>query len=181
MRYPSLPAIPGLPPVVINPIAKPGMYQVRLTVDGASQTEAFGLSINPNESYSRAETDARAEHWMRLYALAEKGVNTVNRAIELRDNAQAVLDSASASADEKRAAENTITVCSDFIDSAITTGRTLVQIISEPTKPMAKLVLLHNLLEHSEGPPNQPWLDVWEKTSTEIEQSIAKFEKAVAM
>ena len=41
MRYPSVSAIPGLPPVVINPIAVPGTYQVRLTVNGESQTRVL--------------------------------------------------------------------------------------------------------------------------------------------
>ena len=34
MRHPPVSQLPGRPPVVINPIAKPGIYQVRLTVDG---------------------------------------------------------------------------------------------------------------------------------------------------
>ena len=47
----------GLQPVVINPIAKPGTYQVRLTVDGRSESQSFELKINPNEIYTRAQTD----------------------------------------------------------------------------------------------------------------------------
>jgi len=54
---------------------------------------------------------------------------------------------------------------------------TLVQIISEPTKPLAFLTTLHNLLEHTEGPPNQPWYQVFEKYSGEIDAKIAKFDK----
>ncbi len=85
MRYPSVSAIPGLPPVVINPIAKPGTYQVRLTVDGESQTQSFEMQINPNETYTRAETDAKAEAWMALYEKAEDGVQAVLRAQAARE------------------------------------------------------------------------------------------------
>ena len=44
--------------MLIKPIAKPGTYQLRLTVDGQSQTEAFELKINPNEAYTREQTEA---------------------------------------------------------------------------------------------------------------------------
>ena len=37
----------------------------------------------------------------------------------------------------------------DYVASMVATGRTLVQIISEPTKPLAFLTTLHNLLEHT--------------------------------
>ena len=62
----------------------------------------------------------------------------------------------------------------------VSTGTTLVQIISEPTKPLAFLTSLHNLLEHTEGPPNRPWYQVFEKYSSEIDTKIAAFEKELA-
>ena len=74
MRYPSVSAIPGLPPVLIKPYAKPGTYQVRLTVNGESQIQTFELKANPNETYSREETDAKGDFWMQLHAKAEEGV-----------------------------------------------------------------------------------------------------------
>ena len=53
----------------------------------------------------------------------------------------------------------------------VATGTTLVQIISEPTKPLSLLVTLHNVLEHTEGPPNQPWMEVYVKVASEIDGS----------
>ena len=37
---------------------------------------------------------------------------------------------------------------------------------------MSKLVTLHNIMEHTEGPPNEPWLTVYEKTVAEIDDYI---------
>ena len=79
-RHPTVSQIPGLPPVNIKPFAKPGTYQVRLTVDGKSQTQSFELNINPNEKYSRQETDRKGKAWMELQAKAEEGVQAVLRA-----------------------------------------------------------------------------------------------------
>jgi len=39
----------------------------------------------------------------------------------------------------------------DYIASMVVIGAILVQIISEETKFLFKLVMLHNVLEHSEG------------------------------
>ncbi len=67
----------------------------------------------------------------------------------------------------------------EFISSMVATGRTLVQIISEPTKPLSKLVTLHNVMESTEGPPNQPLREVYEITAAEIDTVISEFRTAL--
>ena len=59
MRHENLPVIEGVTPQTINPIVKPETYQVRLTVDGESQTQSFDLKMNPNETYTQAQADAK--------------------------------------------------------------------------------------------------------------------------
>jgi len=181
MRYPSVSAIPGLPPVVINPIAVPGTYQVRLTVNGESQTESFQLEMNPKETYSREETDAKGEFWMKLQAKAEDGVQAVLKARAAKDKVAKALEAAQGGdADLEAQAAVIDTLCTDLEGSMVATGATLVQIISEPTKALAKLVMLHNIMETTEGPPNQPMLEVFDKTAGEIDAAIAEFDAALA-
>jgi hypothetical protein len=91
-----------------------------------------------------------------------------------------VLESGNASAAASAAAEDVDRLTTDFIAGMVATGRTLVQIISEPTKPLSKLVTLHNIMEHTEGPPNGPWLQVYEKTAAQIDEAMAAFDKALA-
>jgi hypothetical protein len=176
MRYPAVSRIPGLPPVVINPIAKPGTYQVRLTVDGQSQTQSFEMKINPNESYTRAETDEKARTWMALYAKAEEGVQAVLRAQTIRDKVAAAAEGSGKASEQ---AQKIVDLCTDLESSMVATGTTLVQIISEPTKPLSLLVTLHNIQEHSEGPPNQPWLEVYQKVAGEMDAKIAAFDRSL--
>jgi hypothetical protein len=180
MRYPMVSAIPGVPPVVIKPIAKPGTYHVRLTVDGKSQTESFELKLNPNETYTREETDAKDEAWMALYNKTEEAIQMVLKAKAAQKKAQEVLESGSASAEQKAQAEKVNQLSTDFVKGMVATGATLVQIISEPTKPLSKLVLLHNNLEHTEGPPNGPWFQVYDKTVAEIDAAMAEFDKTIS-
>ena len=176
MRYPTVSAIPGLPPVIINPIASPGTYQVRLTVDGEVQTQSFEMEISPNETYTRAETDAKAEAWMKLYAKAEEGVQAVLRAQHAREKVSAAAEGSGKDAEQ---AKKIVDLATEFESSMVATGATLVQIISEPTKPLSLLVTLHNTMEHSEGPPNQPWLEVFGKVAGEMDAKIAEFDAAL--
>ena len=174
MRYPKVSPIPGLPPVVINPIAKPGTYQVQLTVDGQTQTQSFELKLNPNETYTRAETDAKADAWLALYSKAEEGVQAVLRA---RAASQKATEAAAANDRLKDPAAAVKALCDEFESSMVATGKTLVQIISEPSKPLAKLTMLHNIMEHTEGPPNQPWQQVYAKIAAEMDDKIAEFNR----
>lgn len=177
MRYPLVSQIPGRPPVVINPIAKPGTYQVRLTVDGKSQTQPFELKINPNETYTRAQTDEKGRAWMALYQQSEKTVRAILKGLEAKKSAA---DAAKTNPALKEAADKVAKIADEFEASMVSTGTTLVQIISEPTKPLAFLTTLHNLLEHTEGPPNKPWYQVFEKYSGQIDSQIVEFEKQLA-
>ena len=178
MRYPSVSAIPGVPPVLVNPIAKPGTYQVRLTVGGETQVQSFELNINPNEVYTRKETDAKGAFWMELYGKTEEGVQSVLKAQAAQAEVAAVLGSGGS---EELKAQGAVIdkLAQDYIASMVATGKTLVQIISEPTKPLSKLVTLHNILEHSEGPPNQPLRDVYAKVADEMDDNLAKFNAAL--
>jgi hypothetical protein len=179
MRYPSVSAIPGVPPVNIKPIAKPGTYQVRLTVDGVSETQSFELMINPNETYTRAETDAKAEFWMQLYEKSEEAVQAVIRAQEAQAEAQAAAEAPGASADVREEAEAVDALAQEFIGSMVATGTTLVQIISEPTKPLSILTSLHNVMESGEGPPNGPMLEVYDRAVARIDEAIAGFDAEI--
>ena len=42
------------------------------------------------------------------------------------------------------------------------------------------LVTLHNIQEHTEGPPNQPWREVYAKVAGEMDESMANFKAELA-
>jgi hypothetical protein len=180
MRYPSVSAIPGLPPVLVRPFARPGAYQVRLTVDGVSQQESFEMTMNPNEGYTPAETDAKGDFWMMLYAKTEEGVQAVLEAQRAKATVEAAVSAEGASDDLRTQGEVIDQLADDFIGSMVSTGTTLVQIISQPTKPLSKFVTLHNIMETTEGPPNAPMVEVYERTAAEADAAIAAFQANLA-
>jgi hypothetical protein len=150
-----------------------------LTVNGESQVQTFELKANPNESYSREETDAKGAFWMELYAEAEEGVQAVLAAKAAQEK---VVEAAAAdgASDELKAQAAVIDeLSSEFIGSMVATGTTLVQIISEPTRPLSKLVTLHNILETSEGPPNQPLREVFARSAAGMDEAMVAFQAAL--
>ena len=161
--------------MVINPIARPGTYQVRLTVDGKSQTQSFELKINPNEVYTREQTDEKAAFWMKLYAKSEEAIQSVLAAKAAQDKVAQALEKGGSDALKAQGAV-VDKLAQDYVASMLATGTTLVQIISEETKPLSKLVTLHNILEHTEGPPNQPMREVYAKVSAEMDEYRSGFE-----
>jgi hypothetical protein len=150
-----------------------------LTVDGNSQVQTFELKANPNETYRRAETDAKGEFWMELYGKAEEGVQAVLTAKAAQEKVAEAAAADGASDELKAQAAVIDELSSDFVGSMVATGTTLVQIISEPTRPLSKLVTLHNIMETSEGPPNQPLRDVYARSATEIDEAMAAFSSAL--
>ncbi|MGK7898870.1 MAG: hypothetical protein AB4372_35970, partial [Xenococcus sp. (in: cyanobacteria)] len=174
-RHPQVSSVPGRPPVVINPFAKPGTYQVRLTVDGETQTESFEVAINPNEKYTRAETDAKGEFWLKLYAKAEEAIQTVLQARAAKAKVTNAISSTPGNQAVSAQGAKIDALCDELEGSMMPVGTTLVQIINEKTKLVPKLTWLHNALETSEGPANQGIINVYNKVAAEIDQKIASF------
>lgn len=174
MRYENVPGVPGLPPTLLNPIAAPGTYLVRLTVDGVPSIKSFELKINPNEPYTREQTDAKDAFWLKLYG----ETRTTIEAILAGQAAQAeVAEILEADVSEEVRAQGMVVdeLAQAFTASMVPTGATLVELISEPTTPIALLTAMHGMLESGEGPPNNQMLTVYDKVTAEIDEARAAF------
>ena len=186
MRYPLPPTIPTRPPTPIQPIAKPGMYTARLTVDGVSQDREFELKINPHEPYTREQTDARMVFWLDLYENVLTSTDNVLKALQLREDTaariQAMKDGA-ASADDIAAAEEQAAIISEAVGTYeatfVPTARTLAEIINLPAKIFTKMIWLHNMMEVTEGPVSEPMRDVYRRMNEERDAANAAFHETV--
>lgn len=159
MRYPAPPTVPTRPPTPILPIAKPGTYTARLTVDGVSQDREFQLNINPNETYSREQTDARMVFWLDLYQTVIKNTNNVIAALELSEASAAKVKALEAKgvdakvlAEAQQQAKIIAEAAATYEAAFVPTGRTLAETINLPAKAFSKLTWLHQMMEMTEGP-----------------------------
>lgn len=158
MNYPDATQIPGRPPAGMVRMAKPGMYQVRLNVSGESQTQQFELKINPSETWTKEDTDARFELWTKIYEVAD----VANQWIIASRQTLADLKESGASADRIAEAEAAQVA---FESAVVPVGRTLVQIANEPAKLISRLGTVHQVIWSSEGrPPESAYLAADELT-----------------
>jgi hypothetical protein len=196
MRYPLPSSVPGRPATKIQPFAKPGKYQARLTVDGVSQTREFELFINPNEPYTREQTDAKFAFWMELYQNVEASTQNVLAALKEKEDVAAKVQAAKdsgASTSKVNAMQEQAAVITRLVDDYESTfvpvGRTLAEIINQPAKIFTKMIWLHNMMEVTEGPVSQSMLDVYAMLNQQrdaanleyrknIEDALEKFEAA---
>ncbi len=187
MRYPLPSAIPGRPPTAIQPIAKPGKYMARLTVDGASQTREFQLFMNPNEPYTPEQADERFEFWMDLYNNVETSSKNVLAALNLKDEVaarvQAMKDSG-ASSSKIEAAEQKAAVIAELVDTYeatfVSTGRTMAEVINLPAKIFTKMVWLHNMMEVTEGPVAAAMKEVYDQLNAARDKANLEYRQSVA-
>jgi hypothetical protein len=187
MRYPIISAVPGRPATKIQPFAKPGKYQARLTVDGVSQTRKFELFINPNEPYTREQTDAKFAFWMELYQNVEASTQGVLAALKVKEDVTAKVQAAKdsdASAGKVKAMEeqaaNITKLVDDYEATFVPVGRTLAEIINQPAKIFTKMIWLHNMMEVTEGPVSQSMLDVYAQLNEQRDAANLEYEKNIS-
>jgi hypothetical protein len=187
MRYPLPSTIPGRPPTAIQPIAKPGKYTAKLTVDGVSQTREFELFINPNEPYTRKQTDERFVFWMDLYNNVESSSQDVLSALKLKEDVTArvkALKDSGASKQKVEAAEKQAAVIAELVDNYestfVATGRTLAEIINLPAKIFTKMIWLHNMMEVTEGPITASMLEVYEQLNAERHAANTNYRESIS-
>jgi photosystem II stability/assembly factor-like uncharacterized protein len=198
MRYPLPPVIPTRPPTPVMPIARPGTYTARLTVDGVVQESQFELLINPKEMYTRGETDARMAFWMEVYDYVVENSNAIIAALALRDDAAARVEalkasgaSATAIAEAEKNAGIIAEAATEYEATFVATGRTLAEIVNLPPKIFSKITFLHQLVETSEGPPTAVMKTQFEKLvelgteataeyQAKVKPAMAAFDKVAA-
>jgi photosystem II stability/assembly factor-like uncharacterized protein len=170
MNYPDATRVEGRPPVGIIPMAKPGTYQVRLTVNGESQTQPFELKINPNETWTKADTDARFDLWIKTRDVADEATRAIMASRETVEE----LEKGGLSGAKL---ENVKKAQAAFEQSLVPVGTTLVQIANEPAKLLPKLATVHHVLYSSEGRPPQSAYEVVNALSKEIKAEIATWKE----
>ncbi len=184
MRYPMVTAVPGRPPTAVMPIAKPGKYAIRLTVDGKSQTKEFQLSINPNDPVTAEESEEKFVFWMDLYDNVEASTQKVLTALKVKSDTRARVEALKESGASNAAeAEELATVIAGIVDTYesnyVPTGRTLAEIINLPAKIFTKMTHISGTLENSEGLPTKKMLEVYAKLKKLSVDTDARYESEI--
>ena len=173
MRINRVTSVPKRPPTAVMPIVAPGEYEAKLSVDGVVETQKFKVLMSPKESYTQEQADAKFAFWMEMYNAAESSTQNVIKALKLKEEIAAKIESAKESgADtgtiedaEEQAAVIYATV-DKYEGTYVSTGRTLAEVINLPATILFKMSFMSGILDHSEGPVTQ-------SMKTEFKQIVA--------
>ncbi len=183
MRINRVTAVPKRPPTAVMPIVSPGKFQARLIVDGVIETQDFEVFINPNESYTKEQSDAKFEFWMEMYSNVESTTQSVIKALEMKEKVlekiKAYKDSGAKESKIQKAEEQAKTIntmINKYEGTFVTTGRTLAEIINLPATILSKMAFMSGILDQSEGPATQQMKTVFEKLKKESAETTAAFD-----
>jgi hypothetical protein len=162
MRINRVTSVPKRPPTAIAPIVPPGKYQAKLTVDGQEEIQEFEIFMNPKESYTQEQADAKFAFWMEMYNAAESSTQNVIVTLKVNEEVNAKVEAfkkSGASADNIEKAEQQAAVISalvtEYEGTYVSTGRTLAEVINLPATILFKMSFMSGILDHSEGPVTQ--------------------------
>ena len=172
--YPNALAIPGKPKPNVRPLAKPGTYIVELTAGGETQSKEFKLYMNPNETYSQDEADARFALWMEIRDKYSEVSKAIIQSMDVVKNVNTRAKESGSKKASKLAAQ--IESSGKELEGNMTAvGLTLVQIANERSKLLAKIQAVTEMLHTSEGAPTQGAIDAYKDYKRAIDAELAKW------
>ena len=187
MRYADAEQLPGDPfteKSVTGAMAPPGTYQVRLTVDGESQTESFEIYIDPKLDRSEASMQAQFDLWQEVNAKLTETHQAVKRLRKARERVTALAEMVG----ESEADEQTKSAVKERAEQI---GEQLGEVEAQLVQPEAKVAFdrlrlqtmlnarLHNLISvvsAADDAPTKQTYDVFGELSTRIDAEFDKLE-----
>ena len=166
MNYTDAISVPDKPPAGIVVQTKPGTYKAKLTVNGETQIQSFEIRMNPNETWTQDDTDARFALWWRVRTITENANKVIIGALEMGEKA-----GENSELNKKAQA---------FTGKLLPIGTTLSEMANEPTKLLAKLGSVNWMLIHSEGRPTKSAYGVVDMLEEEINEEVAAWNKIAA-
>ena len=187
MRYADAEQLPGdafTEKSVTGAMAPPGTYQVRLTVDGESQTEQFEIYIDPKVGTSPEEMQAQFDLWQEVNAKLSETHQAVKRLRRARERVKGMAEMvADSGADEQT--KNAVRERADQIAEQL--GEVERQLVQPDAKVnFDKLRLrtmlnakLHNLvsvISAADAAPPQQTYDVFDALGTQVDAQLDTLE-----
>jgi hypothetical protein len=180
MRYADAVRFPGMilwSGETRGPKIVPGTYQVKLTVDGATQTENFEVKADPRLTTTAADYAKQLELSLKI---RDKLNETHNAIIQIRDVKKQVDDlvkrvggQSKPIADAGVALNKKLTEVEEALYQ--TKNQSSQDPLNFPIRLNNKLAALGGVVSQSESPPNEQSYAVYDELAAEINAQLSKF------
>jgi hypothetical protein len=186
IRYAGPTEFPGLimwAATARGPIAPPGTYQVRLTVDGATQTQSFAIRREPHVLKDVSDQDLREQFDLALQI--RDRVSMANEAVLLaRGIKQQIQDRRSKLDPKQTAAIKTL----DDLDKAVSdVEQEIYQVrlqssqdpLNFPIKLNNKIAALQGIVESADVKPTEQTYSMFRSLSNRLDEQLGKLDSAI--
>ena len=187
MRYPDARLVPGdklLEDKVGGPLAPPGTYQVRLTVDGELQTQTLALVKDPRVAASQADFDAQFQLLIAIRDRLSTLHDSINKLRSIRQQvdewvqraaghtaAEAVAKAAGALQEKLSAIED------EVIQTRYKGARDRLDL---PVKLNAKLAELTSVVAAADFAPPKQTYEVFREVTGRIDGQLQRLDDVIA-
>jgi photosystem II stability/assembly factor-like uncharacterized protein len=186
MRYPDAHKIPGdklLEDKGVGPLAPPGTYQVRLEVDGDSQTQTFQLLKDPRVAASEADFDAQFRLLMQIRDKLSETHDAVNQLRSVRQQVDEWVQRAAghAAAAQVSQAADALKAKLATIEDALTQTqyKGARDRLNLPAKLNAKLAEIASVVAAADFAPPRQAYDVFQEVSGRIDAQLHNLDEVM--
>jgi photosystem II stability/assembly factor-like uncharacterized protein len=186
MRYPEARLVPGdklLTDKVVGPLAPPGPYQVRLDVNGTTQTQTFALLKDPRVAAGQADFDAQ---FALLLQIRDK-LSTTHDAVNTLRRIRQQVDEWTQRAAGHSGADAVSQAAQTVKDKLATVEDALIQVnyrgardrLNLPAKLNAKLAELPSVVAAADFAPPQQVYEVFNHLTEHIDQQLQQLQEII--
>jgi photosystem II stability/assembly factor-like uncharacterized protein len=187
MRYPEARLVPGdklLTDKVVGPLAPPGTYQVRLDVNGTTQTQSFALRKDPRVTASQDDFDAQFALLLQIRDKLSATHDAVNTLRRIRQQVDEWTQRAAGHNGAQAVSQSAQTVK----DKLATVEEALIQVnyrgardrLNLPAKLNAKLAELPSVVAAADFAPPQQAYEVFNHLTEHIDQQLQQLQEIIA-
>ncbi|MBV7333294.1 hypothetical protein KFU94_34680 [Chloroflexi bacterium TSY] len=181
LRYPDCTKLESDPARSVNtgPMAVPGTYTVRLTVDGEEQSQEFTLDVAPGISASQEDLEAQFALGKQITDQLSTTYSAVNRVRRIREQVAHIAKQSSMIGSDtdalltqtaKELQDKLTAIENAFIQTNAQSPRDRLRL---PARLDAKLSMLMAVVASCDAAPTQQSYDVYHHLSSQVDEQVA--------
>jgi len=167
-----------------GPVAVPGKYQVRLTVQGKSFTAPLELKPDPRSKATQADLEKQFDLRLKIRDRVTEAHEAINQMRDIRAQITALnkrlegQPQAQAVADAGKQLDKRMTEVEEVLIQ--TKAKSNQDVLNYPIRLNNYLVALGGVVESADAAPTQPSYDVFEMLSKQLDEQLAKWQQILS-
>jgi hypothetical protein len=174
----------GDQPPVTGPVVPPGDYQLRLTVDGESQTQAFAVLPDPRVTATQADYQAQYDLLVKIREKHSEMNEAINQIRAMREQVDGWVKRTKDADNGDKIAEagKSLKAKLDGVEEELiqVKAQGMQDTLNFPVKLNSKLVSLAGAVAGGDQAPAKQMLDLYDELSARIDEQLAALKEIVA-